>query len=89
METLTSKPYGLKLDSRVEPNIGKMTIAELRELQQRKEEAEQKFDPSPETAFMVGDKDALQKVLVATLTDTVKAKTKQRGRPRKETEKKA
>ena len=84
MESLISKPYGLKLDSRVEPNIGKMSIAELREIQQRKEQNEQKNDPIPEVAFMAGDKDALQKVLVATLTDTVRAKTKQRGRPRKE-----
>lgn len=78
-----SRPYNLHFDNRTDPNIGTISIDQFRELQRKKEENEIKFDPCDEVAFMKNDKENLQKVLVATLTDTVRSKTKKNGRPKK------
>jgi len=79
----TSKPYNLKSES-LEPKYAALTIEELRQLQQYKEDHEQKVELEPELAWMAKDKEAVQKVLVATLTDAIKHRTKA-GRPKKRT----
>lgn len=75
-----SRAFNLNLANNTEPNISKMTIDELRKFQQFKEENEKKIDLCPEAQFMQKDQEQLQKVLISTLTDTIKSKTK--GRPK-------
>jgi hypothetical protein len=76
-----SKAFSLNLSNSVEPQISKMSIDELRKFQSYKEQVEQKYDLCPEAQFMAKDNELVQKVLISTLTDTIKSKTK--GRPKK------
>lgn len=78
---MSQKPFNLNLENNLEPKYGTISIDELRKIQQYKEDNEKKVDLIPEAQFMVNDKELLQKVLVSTLTDTVKSKS--RGRPKK------
>lgn len=80
--TPSNKPYNLNFGRNVEPNIGRLTLEELREIQKRQEENEKKIDLDPVCDFMKNDKQQLQKVIVGTVTDIVKSKRKP-GRPKK------
>lgn len=75
-----NKPFSLNLQNTVEPQISRMSIDELRKFQSYKEENEKKIDLCPEAQFMAKDNELVQKVLISTLTDTIKSKTK--GRPK-------
>jgi hypothetical protein len=83
MSTPSNKPYVLKSES-LEPKYATLSIEELRQLQQYKEDHESKMELEPELSWMSKDKEALQKVLVATLTDAIHHRTKA-GRPKKRT----